>query len=342
MFNNQRRGRGCCLLELLLLLTLQGSARAAIASNTACECTSSCGTGLLSASKAWCYVSPSGCGVGTCSCLSASKSPYDFCDDSLGLLQRERERSRSEIEALTAKLEDLRTRLSLDDSTREAQEAALKEKEVQREELETVISSQKSTIAVVSWYSLWCAVAVAAVVSVLCLLFCLYKAFLLRKQVKASVETSPITEALLSPPARNAGKGVGTPSTEANSPARLPPETPSDVFPLHKSFSPSLGGQDIRSPFLAAGVSAGTGTPGSAHEPWSEVDMSRRSTRDVLDTPRLGPSGSQQRPKFHKPEITVDDEPQHSSTSREEIEKSTRAYYNPSIVDKKGPEGSSS
>ncbi|EER08798.1 hypothetical protein Pmar_PMAR002562, partial [Perkinsus marinus ATCC 50983] len=114
--------------------------------------------------------------------------------------------------------------LSLDDSTREAQEAALKEKEVQREELETVISSQKSTIAVVSWYSLWCAVAVAAVVSVLCLLFCLYKAFLLRKQVKASVETSPITEALLSPPARNAGKGVGTPSTEANSPARLPPE----------------------------------------------------------------------------------------------------------------------
>ncbi|EER08797.1 hypothetical protein Pmar_PMAR002561, partial [Perkinsus marinus ATCC 50983] len=42
--------------------------------------------------------------------------------------------------------------------------------------------------------------------------------------------------------------------------------TPSDVFPLHKSFSPSLGGQDIRSPFLAAGVSAGTGTPGSARK----------------------------------------------------------------------------
>ncbi|KAF4691362.1 hypothetical protein FOZ60_015768 [Perkinsus olseni] len=91
---------------VVLSTTSRGIAQAAIASNTACECTSSCGTGLLSASKSWCYVNPTSCGVGTCSCLSASKNPYDYCDDSLGLLERERARSQTEIEALRSKLND--------------------------------------------------------------------------------------------------------------------------------------------------------------------------------------------------------------------------------------------
>ncbi|EEQ98040.1 hypothetical protein Pmar_PMAR016118 [Perkinsus marinus ATCC 50983] len=173
--------------------------RAAIASNTACECISSCGAGLLSAAKAWCYVDSKGCGVGTCSCFGASEKLYDYCDDSLGIIRKEREKTRREVEDLRSKLDELRSRLNLDDSTELAQKAVLEEKEVQREELETVISSQKGVVGVVSWYSLWCAVAVTILFSFLALSFCLYKAFLLRKRVQSGVSTSPVTEALLGP-----------------------------------------------------------------------------------------------------------------------------------------------
>ncbi|KAF4676926.1 hypothetical protein FOZ62_027111, partial [Perkinsus olseni] len=251
-----------------------------------------------------------------------------------------------EIEALKSKLNDLRSRLSLDDSTEHAQEAALKEQEIQRKELETVIASQRSAIAVVSWYSLWCAVAIAAVVSLLAVLFCGYKAFLLRKRTKAGAAASSATEALLSPTARTGEKDVGTPSTEA-SPGRLGPQTPSDLFPLHKTASPSLGGRDFGSPFLAGKgkVSAGTGTPGSAHDVWSDEDVSRRQgpsrskPRDGAETPRLGSDAKRgsymQRMKLHKPEIEVDEERHHGSTSEEGPDKSNRAYYSPSLADKK-------
>lgn len=68
----------------------------------------------------------------------------------------------------------------------------------------------------VSWYSLWCAVAVTILFSFLALSFCLYKAFLLRKRVQSGVSTSPVTEALLGPSEQTVGKEVGTPSTEAS------------------------------------------------------------------------------------------------------------------------------
>ncbi|KAF4660117.1 hypothetical protein FOL47_007290 [Perkinsus chesapeaki] len=342
----------CCfnVFLLFLLLTLQSSrylAEAAIASNTACECTSSCGTGLLSASKAWCYVNPATCGVGTCSCLSVTKKPYDYCDDSLGLLYRERSRSQTEIDALKRQLDDLKAQVAQGDSTEQAQEAALKEKDLQQKELESVIASQRSTVAVVAWYALWCAVAIAAVVSVLCVLYCGYKTFLLRKRTKHGITESTATEPLLTPPARTNEKHVDTPSTQA-SPSRLPPETPSDVFPLHKTSSPPLGNRNFDSPFLASNskVSAGTGTPGSGHEAWSDEELCRDGrasrSRNEIGTPRLGSdnegssTGPTRRGSFmhrlalHKPEIRVEGDHGESS-SGDGMDRSTRAYYTPSL-----------
>ncbi|KAF4691363.1 hypothetical protein FOZ60_015769 [Perkinsus olseni] len=103
------------------------------------------------------------------------------------------------------------------------------------------------------------------------------------------------------------------------------------------------------------------GLPGSAHEVWSDEDVSRRQgpsrskPRDGAETPRLGSDAKRgsyiQRMKLHKPEIEVDEERHHGSTSEEGPDKSNRvstgeatwrrilsraqAYYSPSLADNK-------